>query len=306
MLINELLNKNENPIDTFDEFIFKQIQKKLPLSQSQIIDEFIKLLPMINVDKKFAKTYYNVFKHNFREDGNYSEITWQEFKGSENWESRKIPNSKASEFVNNLRPFKGSNLSAEWVTKNGKHYYEVNSYGYYPIYIYYDNKWYGNLNRYSVTTAKHMSNTRPHDEITWLSQNEMKNFAYYQSFNEIISNRRQKILSDKNNYIGRKITFKNFNLGIRIIFKITDISEVENGLVMKIDVEDVFISDRNFKPKSNENYLLGEIPNVNREVVEDLIINYISNDDYYRYLELSSDNELIKTYDFEFNHLKVS
>jgi hypothetical protein len=42
--------------------------------------------------------------------------------------------------------------------------YVVFSYDWYPIFVYKDGQWYENQNRYSVSTAKQMSQLRPHGQ----------------------------------------------------------------------------------------------------------------------------------------------
>ena len=68
----------------------------------------------------------------------------------------KTSNRDSHYFTTNKEEFKANNLSAEH-QKNGC--YVVKSYGYYPIFIYKDGQWYENESRYSMTTAKQMTQT---------------------------------------------------------------------------------------------------------------------------------------------------
>lgn len=67
----------------------------------------------------------------------------------------KTSNRESHYFTTNRTEFKANNLSAE--NQNGC--YVVKSYGYYPIFIYKNGQWYENESRYSMTTAKQMTQT---------------------------------------------------------------------------------------------------------------------------------------------------
>jgi hypothetical protein len=82
-------------------------------------------------------------------------------------------------------PFTANNLDAKTLS-NGD--YVVLSYGYYPIWYYSkaDNQWYGNSTKYSVTTSKQMSQSRPTYDAKMLTRNEleqamMKNSAKFEN-----------------------------------------------------------------------------------------------------------------------------
>jgi hypothetical protein len=80
----------------------------------------------------------------------------------------KVSNREARYYVENMMPFKANNLEGKF--KNGV--YVVLSYGYYPIFIYKDGRWFENLNKYSSSTGKQMSQTRP-DKTSKISREEM-------------------------------------------------------------------------------------------------------------------------------------
>lgn len=75
----------------------------------------------------------------------------------------KIANRIARVFVRELVPFTGNNLYAE----NRRQLYVVFSYGeHWPLWVYDRTKdrWYENSDKYSSTTSKHKSQTRPIDD----------------------------------------------------------------------------------------------------------------------------------------------
>jgi hypothetical protein len=84
----------------------------------------------------------------------------------------KIENRDAREYVENKIPFIGNNLSGITMS-NGD--YLVSSYGYYPIYYYSkrENKFYGSKDKFSVTTAKHLSQARPNYDVIMVENEKM-------------------------------------------------------------------------------------------------------------------------------------
>lgn len=84
----------------------------------------------------------------------------------------KIKNADAREYTENFIPFVGNNLSG-MAFPNGD--YLVSSYGYYPIWYYVksEGKWYGNTDKFSVTTAKQMTQSRPTYDAKMVSNDQM-------------------------------------------------------------------------------------------------------------------------------------
>ena len=81
-------------------------------------------------------------------------------------------NADSKAYTENHLPFMANNLEGKTL-ENGD--YVVLSYGYYPIWFWHKrtNKWYGNKDKFSVTTAKHISQSRPTYEAEMLSRGEM-------------------------------------------------------------------------------------------------------------------------------------
>lgn len=70
----------------------------------------------------------------------------------------RITNKQAKVYVEQLKPFIGSNLKA--IEKDGM--YIVYSYGeHFPAYIYAEGAWFENEDDYSASTKRHMSQARP-------------------------------------------------------------------------------------------------------------------------------------------------
>ena len=76
-----------------------------------------------------------------------------------------IANGKAREHVEQLKPFRGSNLWGEWSSSDGQtRRYVVFSYRYtFPLYVYDElaDQWYENHTQFSQTTSRHRTQCRP-------------------------------------------------------------------------------------------------------------------------------------------------
>jgi hypothetical protein len=95
-----------------------------------------------------------------------------------------ISNRDARQYVEQRKPFEGSNIRGKWlcptnaedVERDG--IYVVYSYGeHFPMYIYAENTWFENEDKYSPTTSKHQSQCRPTDRTILLSTAWMKQLA---------------------------------------------------------------------------------------------------------------------------------
>ena len=105
----------------------------------------------------------------------------------------RIANKNASEYVQSRKPFKGSNLFGEivnvtefkvigddtWVQDfkewANNQAYVVYSYGtHFPMFIYLDNTWYENSDKYSVSTSKQQTQAHPLIDTIKKTTKEMK------------------------------------------------------------------------------------------------------------------------------------
>lgn len=84
----------------------------------------------------------------------------------------RVANTQSRDYSENLIPFKGANLEGKTLD-NGD--YVVLSYGYYPIWWYSksEGKWYGNSTKYSQTTSKQMTQSRPTYDAKMVTKNEL-------------------------------------------------------------------------------------------------------------------------------------
>ena len=83
-----------------------------------------------------------------------------------------VSNINAREYVNKKVDFNGSNTYG----RNEEKKYVVCSYGsHFPIYVFKRGKWYGNSDKYSVSTSKHQNQLRPHSVDYWRNTLQMIN-----------------------------------------------------------------------------------------------------------------------------------
>ena len=86
----------------------------------------------------------------------------------------KVANAKCRDAVSRRLPFKGSNLWGEWVDG----VYVVFSYGkHFPLWVYdaETEQWFGNADRYSVSTSKHRTQSQPlQATIKWFDTETMQ------------------------------------------------------------------------------------------------------------------------------------
>jgi len=125
------------------------------------------MMGVLGLPENDYKLYYEVYSANYRPDGDYENITPEEFRDYRLFKAKKTPNNEAYEYTSAKIPFKGSNLEGEWkVNNNNQWYYVVESYGWYPIFLYINDQWYRVLDSYSSLTRKHLSGANP---IHWNS-----------------------------------------------------------------------------------------------------------------------------------------
>ena len=83
----------------------------------------------------------------------------------------RVSNNTAREKVNNKVNFDGSNTYG----RNEGKKYVVYSYGtHFPIYVFKRGKWYGNTDKYSVSTSKHQSQLQPLKVDYWRNTEQIK------------------------------------------------------------------------------------------------------------------------------------
>jgi hypothetical protein len=262
---------------------------------------------------------------NFRKDGDYSNLTKENFIDPRKQSGKVVPNSKAKLYTIAQLPFRGSNLEGYWSEDpKGTPYYKVVSYGWYPVYIFKDDKWYEVTKRYSSSTSRQMSNSNPvswdnkeFDNLFTLTPKEMELIEKGYSHEDVMKNKVQKLKTIEPDLTKRKKTTKTYNHryqdpeqivpNTNIKFQVKNINIEDDKAIVNIDVYDVFNREGGRQVDTPQNYLRGEIPNLNQTKVEDAIKIKMRGEltDYMgkRFRWTPEDPKGAKI-EFRFNHLK--
>lgn len=164
ILLEQLDKTEEKPLSKREITFFKELNKvrhKYP-TKKELLTHIRDMMPFIGKSPNEGRLYYEIYTQNYRPEGDYENITFDNFKNYKDFKQKTITNSTAYEYSAGKIPFKGSNLEGFWeVNRKNQWYYVVESYGWYPIFLFINDKWYGNINNYSSSTAKQMSNANP-------------------------------------------------------------------------------------------------------------------------------------------------
>lgn len=295
-ILSEELNKREI-------LLFNKLNAKKPeLKNKTNIIEYIKeLTKFLGLDPNTAEYYYQLWRQNYRKEGDYGKIPKEELIGPKEMIPRTMSNTKVHSFVRAKAPFKGSNLHGKWDKDyKGVEYYVVISYGWYPIYLFKDNHWYKVTDSYSSSTGRQMSNASPNqydseikEDVIYVSRKEMEKLQEGATYEQIMRGKVEGLVQNKEKFISKRPRFsQDWGWGedytpSKVKFRITDIREEGDLAIIDIMVEDA--GTRELEPRpygygnvytnrmvpSKGGYLRGEIPNVTKEKIEKNIKNKI-------------------------------
>lgn len=261
-----------------------QARKKIR-KRNELFDYMERVSDYFSIPKDQRRYNFEIYMANFRSDGNYEQISKEDFVDPRYLKPRFTPNADAGDFVHNLLPFKGSNLTGGWKRDlKGVKYYKIESYGWYPIYIFKNDKWYEVSTRYSSATGRQMSNTNPKSfdddikrQVYWATPDEMKMLERVWTHDDFMKSKLKTIETKGPESISkRKRSYKSYGIeendygAYKIKFKITDVKREGDRGKVYIDVYDVF-SERLQGPID---YLKGE-RGINKEIIEQRIIGKI-------------------------------
>ena len=178
----------KNPLSRTEIKFFKILnEKKHEYKTKKDLMNFItSMMPFIGKSEGDGLLYYELYVMNYRPEGDYENITPEEFKDVRKLGKKRTENINAWKFTKAKIPFKGSNLEGEWSTDNySVPYYVVKSYGWYPIFLFKENQWYEVTDTYSSSTSKQMSNAYPvryddnlQEKVIGVSKNEIQTLIY--------------------------------------------------------------------------------------------------------------------------------
>ena len=266
-LIKRILKEEqETPVLSKKEILlFKYINdnKQKAGTKSEMIKFIQEMLRYFGMPLNEATMYYEIYTANFRPDGDYENLTKENFKDYRLFKQRKVANNSAYEYATAKMPFKGSNVEGQWnVNNNNDWYYEIKSYGYYPVFLFINDQWYRTLDTYSPSTRKQMSQVNPvkydsnlKSDVVSVTKGEMERLMDGRYNLERVNTDRVS------NFVNRKDTVTNQSKLIsggwgdnahRVNFMIKDVEEVDGKIKLSIQVLKAGkMIDRKMIPDSN-------------------------------------------------------
>jgi hypothetical protein len=196
--INEEMTKQLSQ-SVIQLFKFLQNKKKDLKTKKDTIEFFEKKLPLIGLPKEDAMRYYYLYTLNYRENGDYENISPEELKNEKDFPGNKITNVSSGTYAYAKMPFEGSNLRGYWGRDvRGVDQYIIDSYGWYPILVFKNNKWYSVSEKYSSSTAKQYGNVTRKGiyKTTQLRSKDLKSLVYGKTEEEIQNRRIDEFMDD--------------------------------------------------------------------------------------------------------------
>lgn len=304
--------------------LFKMLneEKKKHKTRAELIKVIESFLPYLNIPTEYSLYILELYLLNYNKDGDHSNLTKENFVDPRKMSGKWTPNTKASSYTIAQMPFRGSNLEGYWTEdRNGEPYYKVVSYGWYPIYIYKDNKWYEAIKSYSSSTSKQMGNANPvewssylNNEVYALTQDEMKMLERGLTHEDIMRSKLKGLKNIEPNLSKRKKTAISYGYGyeqtppVHAKFKIKSIDVEDDKAIVVVDILDVLSRQGGKGVPMTQNYLKGEVPNLTPKMVEDIVKIKIRDEikDYIgtRFSRANKEQPSKSQLEFKFNHLK--
>jgi hypothetical protein len=292
-------------------------EKKKVKTRKELLEVIKGYSPYFNIPKGFELYILELYLLNYRKDGDYSGLTKENFVDPRDMKGKWTSNSKANSYTKAQLPFQGSNLRGFWTSSGGKKYYVVESWGWYPVYIYRDGMWYENSDRYSSSTGRQMYRAQPYEyndtlnsKVYLLTRDEMKMVENGVPHDQIMKVKREKLKGKESELKSKRMsTYRNWggwgvNDGnVNIKYKVNSVEEEGDKLILNVDIYDVVKREDRRGVPTPQNYLKGELPNVDKETVENGLKRHLRND-FSNYLGPRFDKMEDQNVEFRFNHLK--
>jgi len=250
-LIKRILNEEqESPVLSKKEILlFKYINdnKQKSGTKKQIIDFIKGMLRYFGMSLNDANMYYEIYTANFRPDGDYENLTKENFKDFKQFKQRKVTNNTAYDYASARMPFKGSNIEGQWkLNNNHDWYYVIISWGWYPVFLFIKDKWYRILDTYSSSTRKQMSQVNPvrydsnlHSNVMGVTKDEMERLIDGRYNVERVNTERvSNFVRDKDSVINKsKLVSGGYGDDAhRVSFIISDVDEVDGKIKIFVKV----------------------------------------------------------------------
>ena len=286
----------KNPLSRTEIKFFKILNEKKHeyKTKKDLMDFITSMMPFIGKSQSEGRLYYELYVMNYRPDGDYENITPEEFMDVRSIKQKKIPNINAWSFTRAKIPFKGSNLEGEWSTDNyNVPYYVVKSYGWYPIFLFKDNQWYEVTDTYSSSTSKQIRNAYPiryndnlQEKVIGVSKGEIQILINGTlSFQQLVKRRKsdfEELFKTSPELKKSYLISWRTNYGDepnKVKYKISDVKVDNDEIIINVDIE------KAGKGNINSGYIQ---PSPFSEEMEAQLENHIINK-YYKHLK---DNEV--------------
>jgi hypothetical protein len=291
-LIKRILKEQqEEPVLSKKEILlFKFINdnKQKSGTKSEIIQLIKEMLGYFGFSQSDATMYYEIYTANFRPNGDYQNLTKENFKDYREFKQRKVTNNTAYDYATAKMPFKASNIEGQWnVNSNNDWYYVIESYGWYPVFLFINDQWYRTLDTYSSSTRKQMSQVDPlkydsnlRANVMGVTKGEMERLIDGRyDVNRVKSDRVTSFVIHKGNKLNQSklISGGYGDNAHRVNFMIKDIEDVDGKIKISVEILKAgkmigrkMIPDSNFK---DDPQLLNDIMNT---IKQDLLRTYPS------------------------------
>ena len=326
-IVRKVLLEQKDPSMPVIVKLFKMLneEKKKNKTRASLIQVIENYAPYMNIPSEYALYLLELYVLNYRKDGDYSGLTKGNFIDPRKQQGKTTSNPKAKLYTVAQLPFKGSNLIGRWSKDyNGKPFYEVVSYNWYPVYIFKDDKWYEVTGRYSSSTSKQMSNANPvkwdgelQEVVYLLSQEEMKMLKQGATHEEVMKHKLKKLKEFEPELTKRMKTAKSHRwfggddevqfADANIKFKIKSVETDGDKATVVVDILDVIRRDNGKEVKTPQNYLKGEMQGMNKERAEERVkvkIMELLRDYMATRFRYNGEDPPIQNIFFKFNHLK--
>lgn len=281
-ILKEEQQENIKALTTIESYLFKQLNKEnaIKFGDKKLGDTISDLFESFGKEVTNLKYYIALYRLNYREAGDYQNLTKDDFVDPRKYHSQKTTNKKSSEFTKSKMPFQGSNLKGNWLRDGkGVEYYVIKSYNWYPLYLYKDDRWYEVLDKYSSSTAKQMSAANPigynnelAKKVIMVTPEEMVKLERGATYDEIMKGKVQKLIKDKGSVIDQKnkyITRNQENTEpTKIRFKIDDVDQEGDKAIVHVLIDDAGKTEGRKLIPSKGGYLRNELPGVSKESIE--------------------------------------
>jgi len=297
-------------------------EKKKKKKRAEILQVIEGMTPYMNIPAEYSLYLLEAYLLNYRKDGDYSGLTKENFVDPRKMKGKTTSNPKAYLYAVAQMPFKGSNLEGYWSKDGkGKPYYKVVSYGWYPVYLFKDDKWYEVTGRYSSSTSRQMRNANPvewdenlEEDVFLVSQEEMRMLERGSTHEDVMQHKLEMLKKQEPELTKRKKTAKSYRwhgefdlANANIKYKIKSIDIEGDKAIVTIDIHDVVYRGGEREEPTTDNYLKGEMKGMDQKIAEDRVkikVRELLRDYMKTRFRYNSEDPRNPNIEFKFNHLK--